>query len=101
MEQRPGPQLIVDQPVVLTCWEADGDSFSGRFLDHSQDGIKIKLERSLDRGGILKLEAGDHLVLAEVRDCEADDSGYSAGLGILACVDKSELNRWMQSGSNA
>ena len=93
--------MTFDQPVVLTCWERESDSFSGRFIDHSQDGIKIKLERSLDRGGILKLEAGDHLVVAQVRDCEPNDSGYSAGLEILACVEKSELNLWMRSAVNA
>src|SRR5690242_4006815 len=93
MEQRSEPQLTFDQTLVMTCWEKEGGSYSVRLLDRSEDGIKIKLERSLDRGGILKLEAGDHLVLAEVRECEADDSGYAAGLGILACVEKAELNR--------
>ena len=93
MEQRSEPQLNLDQALVVTCWEKEGGSYSGRLLHHSGDGIKIKLERSLDLGGILKLEAGDHLVLAEVRECEADDSGYAAGLEILACVEKSELDR--------
>jgi hypothetical protein len=41
----------------------------------------------------VKLETGERLVIAEVLNGQADDDGYSACLGILACMEKSGLDR--------
>jgi hypothetical protein len=101
METRTNPSINVDEPVAITLLANALGNCSGRFVSWSQEGITIKADARLKTGSVVKLEIGDNLVIAEVRDCEAAGSEFSASLSLLEWIGKSELQRLMHAIATA
>jgi hypothetical protein len=96
MEQRSESRVKFDQPVMITALK-NGDAIcAGRFVDLSSNGMRIRSSADLEVGSLLRLEVGDDLIMSEVRHCEPDGAEYSAGLSILAWLEKSELQQLLR-----
>lgn len=93
MEPRRELRIELDEPVAITNLNRGDGRWSGRFVDLSGDGMRIKLDSDLEVGSLLKLETGDDLMVAEVRESESDGGEYCASLSLLEWMDKSELER--------
>jgi hypothetical protein len=93
VEQRKEPRVKFNEPVTITALQNGEANFAGRVVDLSSDDMKIKSNASLEIGSLLRLEVGDDVMMTEVRQCVPDDGEYSAGLLILARLEKSELKR--------
>ncbi len=74
----------------------DKASCGGRFVALSSNGMNIKSSSDLEVGSLLRLEIGDDLMMTEVCHCEPDEGEYSAGLSILAWLEKAELKRLLR-----
>jgi hypothetical protein len=96
MEIRTNSSINVDEPVSITLLALAEGNCSGRFVSWSEDDIKIKVDAGLKIGSVVKLEIGDDLMVAEVRDCKSDGLEYSAGLSLLEWIGKAELQRLMR-----
>jgi len=81
---------------MITALRQDDAISTGRFVDLSSKGMRIKSKADLEVGSLLKLEVGEDLMMTEVRHCEPDCGEYSAGLVILAWLEKSELKRLLR-----
>ena len=93
MEQRSKIRIKLNDPVLITALKRDGAIFIARFVDLSSESMRIKLDVDLEVGSLLRLELGDDLMMTEVSHCEPDAGEFRAGLFILSCLQKSELNR--------
>lgn len=93
MEQPSELRIELDEPVAITHLHRDDGHWSGRFVDLSADGMRIKLDSDLEVGSLLKLETGDELMVAEVRQSESDGAEYCATVSLLQWMEKSELER--------
>lgn len=96
MEQRSESRVELNQPVTITALPNNDAICTGRLIDLSSNDLRIKSNADLEVGSLLRLEVGDDLMVAEVRDCEPDDGEYSAGLSILSWLEKSELKRLLR-----
>ncbi len=96
MDRRTDHRFAFDEPVSVTLLEHDSVPHSGRFVDVSQHGMRIVLSTQIEAGEVVKLEIGDHLMVAEVRHCEVKDNEFCAGLSILTWLERSELTRLMR-----
>lgn len=83
----------LDEMVTVTALGGEEAIFKARFIDQSSEGMQIKLNSGLEVGSLLKLEFRDDLMMTEVSRCEPDEGGFSAGLSIISCLQKSELER--------
>jgi hypothetical protein len=101
MEKRTNPSINIDEPVAITLLAKAQGNCSGRFVKWSEDGIKIKVDTSLSTGSVVKLEMGDNLVVAEVRECKSEGPEYFADLALMEWIGKSELQRLMQAIATA
>ncbi len=101
MEKRTNPSINVDEPVAVTLLAKTQGNCSGRFVSWSQEGIAIKVDSRLQAGSVVKLEMGDNLVVAEVRECEAKGKEFSAVLTLMEWIGKPELRRLMQAIATA
>jgi len=101
METRTNPSINVDEPVAITLLATAQGNCSGRFVSWSQEGITIKADTRLKTGSVVKLEVGENLVIAEVRDCEAAGSEFAASFSLLEWIGKSELQHLMHSIATA
>jgi hypothetical protein len=81
---------------MITAVRNDDAIITGRFVGLSSNGIKIKSDAKLEVGSLLRLEVGDDLMMTEVLHCDADGGEYSAGLSILAWLQKRELKRLLR-----
>ena len=93
MEQRSESRVKFDEQVLITALRDDDAVRTGRFIDLSSNGVRIKSNADLEVGSLLRLEVGDDVMMTEVRQCVPDEGEYSAGLLILAWLEKSELKR--------
>jgi hypothetical protein len=93
MEQRHELRIKSDEPVSITRLNRGDGRWSGRFVDLSDDGIRIKLDSDLEVGSLLKLETDDDLMVAEVRQSESEGAEYCTTLSVLDWMDKAELER--------
>jgi hypothetical protein len=96
MEQRSESRVKFNEPVMITVLQSDDAVCTGRFVDLSSTGMRIKSNSDLEVGTLLRLEVGDDLMMTEVRHCEPDEGEYSAGLLILSWLEKSELKRLLR-----
>ncbi len=96
MEQRSESRVKFDQPVVITTLKNVDSICTGRFVELSSNGMRIKSSADLEVGSVVRLEVGDDLIMTEVRHCEPDGGEYSAGLSILAWLEKSELQQLLR-----
>jgi hypothetical protein len=85
--------INVDDPVAITRLAHAEGSCEGRFVSWFKDGINVKVDTGLRVGSIVKLESGSDLMVAEVGDCQADGTEYSAGLFLLEWIEKSRLEQ--------
>jgi PilZ domain len=93
MEKRSESRVRFSEPVIITALKNDDVNCTGRFVDLSSNGMRIKSNADLEVGSLLRLEVGDDLMMTEVRHCVPDEGEYSAGLVILSWLEKSELKR--------
>jgi hypothetical protein len=96
MEQPSESRVKFNEPVVITALQNHDAICTGRFVDLSSNGMRIKSSADLEVGSLLRVEVGDDLMMTEVHHCEPDQGEYSAGLLILACLEKSELKRLLR-----
>lgn len=96
MEQRSESRIRFSEPVIITALKNDDAICTGKFVDLSSNGVRIKSSADLEVGSLLRLEVGDDLMVTEVCHCEPDDGEYSAGLSILSWLEKSELQRLLR-----
>jgi hypothetical protein len=96
MEQRSESRVRFSEPVIITALKKDDVNCTGRFVDLSSNGMRIKSNADLEVGSLLRLEVGDDLMMTEVRHCVPDEGEYSAGLLILSWLEKSELKRLLR-----
>jgi len=96
MEQRSESRVKFSEPVMITALRKDDAICTGRFVDLSSNGMRIKSKADLEVGSLLRLEVGDDLIMTEVCHCEPDEGEYSAGLLILTWLEKSELKRLLR-----
>jgi hypothetical protein len=96
MEQRSESRVKFSEPVMITALQKDDAICTGRFVDLSSNGMRIKSKADLEVGSLLRLEVGDDLMMTEVRNCEPDEGEYCAGLLILTWLEKSELKRLLR-----
>ncbi|HUA84835.1 MAG TPA: PilZ domain-containing protein [Bryobacteraceae bacterium] len=93
MKQRTESRIRFSEPVVITALQSDNAICTGRLVDISSNGMRIKSNADLEVGSLLRLEIGDDLMMIEVRHCEPDQGEFSCGLLILSWLEKSELKR--------
>ncbi len=93
MEQRRELRIERGQSVAITHLHSDDGRWSGRFVDSSSEGMRIKLDSELKVGSLLRLETGCDLMVAEVCQSESDGAEYCASLSLLEWMEKSELER--------
>jgi hypothetical protein len=96
MEQRTETRVRFSEPVLITALQKDEAICTGRFVDLSSNGIRIKSKSLLEVGSLLRLEVGEDLLMTEVRHCEPDEGEYNTGLLILTWLEKSELKRLLR-----
>src|SRR5258706_8775733 len=96
MQQRSGSHLKFNEPVMITAWHNDDVICTARFVDLSFNDMTIRSNADLEVGSLLRLEVGDDLMMTEVRNCQANEGEYSAGLLILTWLEKSELKRLLR-----
>jgi hypothetical protein len=78
---------------MISALQSEAASCTGRFVDLSTDGIRIKSKAEFEVGRLLRLEADNEVMVTEVHVCESHGGEFSAGLWILASLEKSELKR--------
>jgi len=96
MEQRSESRLKFNDPVLLSVLQNDNTASRGRFVDLSSNGMRIRSDANLEIGSLLRLDAGNDLMMAEVRRCEPDEREYCVDLSILSWLEKSELQRLLR-----
>jgi hypothetical protein len=96
MEQRSESRVSLSEPVIITALKNDDVNCTGRFVDLSSNGVRIKSKADLEVGSLLRLEIGEDLMVTEVRHCVPDEGEFTAGLLILSRLEKSELKRLLR-----
>ena len=88
MEQRKETRLKADQTVVVTdLGLASMPPVSGRVLDMSGSGLRLRLPNPLPCGSRVKVETPRMVMLGEVSRCEDDaedkNGGFIVGLTLF------------------
>jgi hypothetical protein len=96
MEPRTESRVKLNEPVRMTAMRNGEAICTGRFVDLSSNGMRIKSNSDLEVGSLLSLEFGNDLMMTEVCRCEPEEGEYSAGLLILSRLEKSELKRLLR-----
>lgn len=84
-ERRLEPRFPAGQTIRVTILPDSGDAFSARTLDVSPSGLSFASPRLVPVSTLIKVEAADVVVLAEVRHCRRlcdDPLEYAAGASI-------------------
>ncbi len=84
MERRKEPRLKANQPVMVTPLGMIGmPPMSGRVLDMSGSGLRLRLPNPVPCGSPIKVESQHMVMLGEVSRCQDDDGDYIVGLMLL------------------
>jgi len=92
MERRKEPRLKANQPVMVTALGMMGmPPMSGRVLDMSGSGLRVRLPNPVPCGSPIKVESQYLVMLGEVARCEDGCGDYIVGLVLFhteAVADK-------------
>jgi hypothetical protein len=84
VERRRETRLKSNQPVVVTALGLMGmPPMSGRVLDMSGSGLRLRLANPLPCGSPVKVESEHLVMVGEVSRCEEQRDGYSVGLSLF------------------
>jgi hypothetical protein len=84
VEHRKESRLKANQPVLVTALGLMGmPPMSGRVLDMSGSGLRLRLPNPVPCGSPVKVESERMVMLGEVVRCDDDAEAYSVGLVLL------------------
>jgi hypothetical protein len=79
--------------VTITPLHNDGTMYRAKFIDVSEEEMKVQLSSGLEVGSLLRLEVGDDLMMTEVCGCEPSEGEFMASLQILSRLERAEWKR--------
>src|SRR5215471_15754197 len=79
-ERRTEPRFEIDEHCTVTLLDRPDVSFSATLADLSCKGVCLKLDRQLPQASLVKIEAGDTLLLGEVVYSEPEADGFHVGV---------------------
>ena len=82
MDSRQEPRFETDQAVTVTLLGETECTVAARIVNISGKGLCLAAGQPLPRGGAIKLETGDTLVLGEVVYCRAAAESFQIGVGL-------------------
>ncbi len=81
--------------VRVSLLGAGDEPQEGAILERSDTELAIALPEELAIGDVVQVETDDALMVAEVRECEPQQSGYFAAFEITHIVNKGMLHAEM------
>jgi hypothetical protein len=82
VEHRKEPRLKANQSVIVTALGLM-PPMSGRVLDMSGSGLRLRLPNPVPCGSPVKVESQRMMMLGEVSRCEGEAEGYAVGLMLI------------------
>jgi hypothetical protein len=84
MECRKEPRLKANQPVIVSSFGLmPMPPVSGRTLDMSGSGLRLRLPNQIPCGSPVKVEAEHMVMLGEVSRCQFEGGCYTVSLMLL------------------
>ena len=95
MERRREVRLTPLQTIEATVLRGGREPVAGTVLDMSGRGVCLRLPGPVTPGAAIQVEAGDMMLLGEVRYCEPVQDAFRVGIDIRHTLTRlAELRAW-------
>jgi PilZ domain len=94
MEQRQHPRWPANLDVALTRVDEPRDTTTGRIVNVSESGIRVRVSMQVLPGAIVKLEMAECVLFGQVIHCCHYSSAYELGIEVVrVLIGQSDLAR--------
>jgi hypothetical protein len=95
VERRKEPRLAPAESIQVTVLGGEHAPMTGTVIDQSRQGLSLRLPGPVAPDAAIQVEAGDIILLGEVRYCQPAEGGYRVGLTIRHRLSNLErLRAW-------